>query len=121
MNSILNIKSFTDSHLAVSAKQGSKIYEELYTSIKNEKNIVLDFEGIELIITAFLNASIGKLYSEFTSEEIRKYLTIENLDPTETELLKLVLEHAKDRFNKHYPENYDNIDILNDDAEDYGA
>lgn len=116
----LKISDFTKSHRAVSAKDGDQVYESIVANFDARMPIILDFSGIELIITAFLNNSIGRLYFKYSSEQIKELLRIENLDPTEVGLLKLVIDRAKDRYEKKYPENIDEIDTLNDDPADYG-
>lgn len=116
----LKISDFTKSHRAVSAKDGNLVYESIISNFEVKTPVILDFSGIELIITAFLNNCIGRLYFSYSSEQIKELLRIENLDPSEVSLLKLVIDRAKDRFEKKYPENIDEIDTLNDDPADYG-
>jgi len=116
----LKISDFTRSHRAVSAKDGDQVYESIVSNFEAKMPVILDFSGIELIITAFLNNCIGRLYFSYSSDQIKELLRIENLDPSEVGLLKLVIDRAKDRFEKKYPKNIDEIDTLNDDPADYG-
>lgn len=111
----LNVKDITKSHLAVSAADGEIIYGKLVAAFEKDEKVVVDFSGIDLTITAFLNASIGKLYGKYSSEQIKAKLGIENLQVEEKQLLKMVIDLAKLRFEKKYPDNLNNIDLLNED------
>lgn len=107
------IKDFTQSSRAVSAHHGEKIYSEIVTHFKKKEPVILDFSGIELTITAFLNSCIGKLYGTFSSEEIKDMLDIQNLQNDEKRLLKLVIDKAKERFGKP-DSDIDNTDLVNE-------
>lgn len=106
----IKIKDITNSHLAVSSIDGEKVFNIIDLSFKANKIIELDFEGIELTITAFLNSSIGKLYSIYEVEKIRELLKIINLKQDEIELLKLVIEKAKERFGSDFSNENDLVD-----------
>ncbi len=111
----IKIKDITNSHRAISAVDGDLVFNQVVASFENKEPVTLDFEGIDLTITAFLNSSIGKLYSKFSTETIRELLDIKNLSQDELPLLKLVIERAKERFGKNYPTDLDRIDVVNED------
>lgn len=113
--STINISQITKSKRAISAADGDIVFDRIVSAFKNKEKVVLDFEGIELTITAFLNSSIGKLYSLYSSEDIKELLDIVNLPNDEVSLLKIVIDRAKQRFSKEYPEDFDSIDIVNED------
>jgi hypothetical protein len=46
----------------------------------------------------FLNVAIGRLYGEFSEEEIRARLTVKDMEPDDLVLLKRVVETAKAYF-----------------------
>lgn len=112
---IIKIKDITKNNLAVSAADGELVFDRIVPSFESGEKVVLDFEGIELTITAFMNAAIGKLYGKYPTETIRGLLDIVNLQNEEKKLLQIVIEHAKMRFNKTYPTSLDNIDLFNED------
>lgn len=60
--------------MAVSVTTGSTIYEELKSYLeKNLDSIIyIDFDGVNLVNTAFLNAAIGQLYGVFSSDFLEK-------------------------------------------------
>jgi len=111
----LFVKDFTESQRAISAADGEKIFQKLDEAFTKSEKVALDFSEIKLTITAFLNASIGKLYSKYSTEQIRSLLHIRNLAKDELPLLKMVIDRAKLRFKKEYPEGLDKIDLVNED------
>lgn len=111
----ISIKNITESTLAVSAADGELVFNNVVEAFDKGEKVVLDFEGIDLTITAFMNASIGKLYGKYPTESIRELLDIVNLQNEEKQLLRIVIERAKMRFNKTYPTSLDNIDLFNED------
>lgn len=110
------IKEYTKSPRAVSASDGERVFLTIKSDFEKGEKVLLDFSGIELTITAFLNPSIGKLYSLYSSDKIKELLDIVNLGNEEIPLLKLVIDRAKQRFNKggDLTDN-DNIDLVNGD------
>ena len=84
--------------LAVSADEGQKVYDIVVESISNNQAIELDFKGIEILTTAFLNAAIGQLYSQFSSEQLNKFLKIIYLEESDTKLIYKVVKRAKEYF-----------------------
>ena len=95
----LRIRDFLSNNLAVSAVDGDKVFEKIKESFERDEEVTLDFEGITLVITAFLNSAIGKLYGSYDEDKVRQLLDIQNLDQEELLLLKLVIDRAKLRFS----------------------
>lgn len=108
------VKDFTEGIFAISSEDGEKIYFEINKSFLNKEKVILDFSGIEITITAFLNSCIGKLYANFSSEEIKNLLTVKNLNNDEKPLLKFVIDKAKERFGKINPNDEDKIDLIDE-------
>lgn len=90
---------------AISVDDGNNIFAKIDHAITNKVNVVLSFQNIELIITAFLNAAIGQLYSKYTSEELTAHLQITNVRPEDKRLFKMVIERAKEYFSN--PNSFD--------------
>lgn len=86
---------------AISVSDGETIYKKIDSAISNSLIVVLDFQNINLIITAFLNACIGQLYSKYTSEDLNKYLKLENVNPEDNHLFNKAIQRAKEYFADH--------------------
>ena len=48
-----------------------------------------------MLTSAFLNTAIGLLYKDFSEEDIKKYLSVDDIDSTDAVLLKRVVDTAK--------------------------
>jgi hypothetical protein len=114
----LIIKDIINSELAVSTENGEKVFEIVDSYLMNKEKVELDFVGITIMITAFLNAAIGKLYGkkEYTPEFLNEYLKLENVDKEDRSLFKDVIQRAKEYFaNKEDFEKNSNNAIYGDD------
>lgn len=95
MKKVINVSSVLDSPSALTQEQGKKIYKLISNSIKEGNRVVLDFNGIESMISPFLNNAIGKLYGEFSSDVLNRSLSLENFPPEKLSTLLLVTQNAK--------------------------
>lgn len=62
MKNIIEIRVEISSTLADDDRKGNKIFDDVKEKSKDYDEVILDFEGIELVNTAFLNNAIGKLF-----------------------------------------------------------
>lgn len=90
---------------AISVDDGDAIFKKIDAAIANGLKVTLDFQNVNLIITAFLNACIGQLYSKYTSEELNQSLKLENIKPENNHLFNKVIKRAKEYFEN--PESFD--------------
>jgi hypothetical protein len=113
----LIIKDIINSELAVSTENGEKVFEIVDSYLQKKEKVELDFAGITIMITAFLNA-IGKLYGkkEYTPAFLNEYLKLENVDLEDRSLFKDVIQRAKEYFaNKEDFEKNSNNAIYGND------
>lgn len=75
------VKDIINSRSAISPGKGLKLYEFIKSEIQDKEPITLSFNGIEEVVTAFANASIGKLYLEFDMDYLDKMLLFKDLSP----------------------------------------
>jgi len=71
----IKIYSITGSEFCVEAEDGEKVFMLIYKALKEKKKVELSFQNVELLTTAFLNSAIGKLYKDFTEQEIKALLS----------------------------------------------
>ena len=81
--------------LCVSADDGLKVSEVISQFIKNKQPIILSFLNVKMLTSAFLNTAIGVLYKDFSENDIKALLTVEDLSLTDKRLLKRVVDTAK--------------------------
>ena len=80
---------------AVSSDDGENVYTNIVEAFKEGNIVELDFSGITLMTTAFLNSAIGQLYSKFTSLELNTSLKLKNVAQEDGILFKKVIDRAK--------------------------
>jgi hypothetical protein len=83
---------------AIAAADGEMVFKEVYPVLKEGTPVVLSFGGIRMVITAFLNAAIGKLYRDITGEEVDRLLVVTEL----SEAFHPALEHSKTWSKVYY-------------------
>ena len=102
----------------VSASDGQRLHDKIAPPIKKGIPVVLSFERVDVLITAFLNAAVGQLYGELPKDRLGELLTFRDLDPDGDEMLKRVIENAERYFNN--PEAFNRAweDEVGDEDED---
>ncbi len=95
----LNVKDIIGSDIAVSTVYGDILYKKIIEAFSQNKQVELDFSGIDIITTAFLNAAIGQLYSSYKGEKLNKSIKLINIADEDILLLKKVIQRAKEYFS----------------------
>lgn len=114
----LSVKDIINSPLAVSTEKGEMVFKTINSHLQKNEKVIVDFKGIDLMITAFLNAAIGKLYGNknYSSPFLNDYIKIENVESEDIALFKDVIERAKEYFeNKKAFENDANEMLYGED------
>jgi hypothetical protein len=91
----LSLFEIVGSPLCVAASDGQKVYERLESAFLAGQEVMLSFHNITTLTSAFLNAAIGQLYGEFSEEQIRALLKVQDMQNDDLALLKRVVETAK--------------------------
>ncbi|WP_129020479.1 STAS-like domain-containing protein [Edaphocola flava] len=96
----LLIRQIIGNDYAVVTEDGDKVFQLLSHYLIDKETVTLDFEGVDLLTTAFLNSAIGQLYgnSTFTSEFLNTHLKLKNIAPEDKHLFVWVIERAKQYF-----------------------
>jgi len=95
----INIFEHVGNDSAVSSEDGDSLYNRIVKGLEeNDVKVILDFININLITSTFLNAAIGQLYGKYDSSFLKKHLGVSNLKKEDLELLKKVVERAKEYF-----------------------
>jgi len=96
-NTIL-IKPIVQSPKAISSEDGELVFNQVKPLLDEGKKVILDFHGIDLIVSTFLNASIGQLYGSYSTAFIRDHFSVVNMTNDDLHILKKVVERAKEYF-----------------------
>lgn len=88
------------SNSATIRDQGLAVYEIAKKELYNGQKVEISFEGITMVISSFLNASIGKLYGDFPFDTVDNNVIVHGLDKDDMELLQnTVIPNAKDYYS----------------------
>ena len=89
----ITIREFVKSNTAVSYDDGQKCLKVILAHIDDEREIFLDFKGIDFVITAFLNPIIGNLILK-KEKTIKKKIKICNTNENIIGKIELVRDGA---------------------------
>ena len=95
----LLVKNILQHDTAITYEDGEKVYALISQALTQEKKVILDFQGITLVIPAFLHAAIGELYKDFDSDFLNRHLTFINIEETNKALLDMTMELAQEYFS----------------------
>ncbi len=79
---------------AISMNSGTKLREIILKEWPKDEKIILDFSGIDVFASPFLNASIGALLKTKTIEDLQEKLVFEEISDHGKRLLNLVIDNA---------------------------
>lgn len=91
----IKIDSFITLHQGVTPDEGKPVNDEIRALIATNEAVEIDFSGVEMMTTAFLNVVIGDLYKDFSSEELKERLRIVNVSDDDARRIKKVTDTAK--------------------------
>lgn len=95
MKTKIVIRDIVNSPNWIQVADGAKVYEKIAPVLKNGDEVELSFFGRTFVITAFLNAAVGKLYNgQFTEADLAR-LTYCDIEPSDKEKIRRVVENAK--------------------------
>lgn len=113
---ILKVSEYTTLNIGVSSDEGDKINTRINEYLKKYEIVELDFSGLTLLTAAFLNAAIGQLYKDYTSDELSARLKLVNVNSDDASRFKLVTDRAKEYFKDKKSFNESTNKILNGDG-----
>jgi hypothetical protein len=102
---IVRVFDIVGSPICVSAEDGQRLHDKIAPLLREGRQVGLSFEQVETLISTFLNAAIGQLYSEFSEERIRELLSVRDMDADDLTVLKRVVDNAKAYFKE--PKKFD--------------
>ena len=91
--------------LCVSTSDGQRLHDKIAPLLEEGTPVVLSFERVDIIISAFLNAAVGQLYGELSEDRIRELLSVRDLADDDLDMLQHVVKNAKLYFSR--PEDFD--------------
>ena len=84
--------------ICVTDGDGKKVYDVIFCVLSNEKEIMISFDGVTDLTSAFLNNAIGQLYGKFKKDYIKSKLRVSDMSKSDMVLLKRIVDRAKSFF-----------------------
>lgn len=104
--------------LCVSTDDGQRLHDKIAPLLRAGTPVVLSFDRVDTMISAFLNAAIGQLYGELPDERVDKLLSATHLADDDAEMWQHVIDNAKTYFSN--PDDFDRAwrEELGDEVDD---
>jgi STAS-like domain of unknown function (DUF4325) len=84
----------------IRVKDGQKLYDLIHSELLADRPIELDFVDVEVCAPPFLNSGVGQLLKDISSEKLNRLLVVSNLNPLDSQTLKLVIENSNRYYNE---------------------
>lgn len=94
----LQIRDIIGGNAAFTPSAGDKVFSQIHTLLQKGEDTTLNFTGVGLITTAFLNAALGQLYAHYQSDFLNQHLKLESVASDDAVRIRLVLDRAKEYF-----------------------
>lgn len=92
---LVRVADLINTTRAVDAAAGERVFSEICPLLQRGDKVLLSFDGISLVITAFLNAAIGKLFGVIPPDKVSELLEVRDLDDAFHGTLESSLEISK--------------------------
>lgn len=99
-NVMISIVGIVGSPLCVEAEDGQRVYELIKKAISEKKKITVSFLNVKMMTSAFLNTAIGQLYRDSSEDDIKTFLSVDDISDNDLVLLKRVVDTAKLFYSK---------------------
>lgn len=109
----IKLIEFVSFNSGVTPDEAAPIYDTIIEAFKNGDKVKLDFAGVDMMTTAFLNVMIGTLYKDYTSDQLKKLLSFDNLSDSIAIRIKKVTENAKLFYSDEKKYNQTVEDVIN--------
>lgn len=81
----------------ITLEDGETIYELIHPILANGEAVALDFTGVRIFASPFMNAAIGQLLLDLKPDDLNRLLIIdrEKITPVGLSILRRVIQNAK--------------------------
>jgi hypothetical protein len=105
----INVASLiSDRNYIADDEDGQRVYEFIKKAFSENRKVVLSFQNVKNWMgAAFCHAAIGQLYKDYSDDEIKENLRIENMSDLDRRMLKRTVDMANLYYNN--PEAYQEL------------
>jgi hypothetical protein len=83
----------------ITSQDGVKVYGLIHPELAMNRSVELDFAGCRILASPFLNAAVGQLLEDLSSEQLNRLLNVENLSDDGSRVFRRVVENAAEYFS----------------------
>lgn len=84
----------------VSLDQGEKVYQLLFSELKEKNSIAVDFKGVHTLFSPFLMGCFGKLLEHFEKETLMQRVEFCNISPDHLKTVNEFIDRAEARSSE---------------------
>ena len=97
---IINVYDLT-SDMAVEYGIGNALYNLITKSLEANEKVIVDFSGVNVVLSSFLNASIGNLFRSLNRKEYTEKIEVVGLPEFSDKILERVVTNAEKKYSKN--------------------
>lgn len=112
-NTTIKLNDYLTLNSGVTPEEGTPVYNSIIEAFKKGDAVTLDFDGVDMLTTAFLNVVIGDLYKDYSSEELKSMLSLVNYSESTAKRIKKVTDNAKLFYKDENSYNKEVEEVLN--------
>lgn len=83
---------------SITPDDGQRVYERIYPALREGRAVLLDFTGVRVLASPFLNMAVGQLLQDVPYDDVSRCLQTKGLTPHDDTLLRRVVENARDYY-----------------------
>ena len=91
----ITVNNYVSMNKGIAPAEGLPIFNDIITAFNAGDSVVLDFQGIDMMTTAFLNVVIGGLYQNYNTDQLVNMLSFEHITDATAVRIKTVTDNAK--------------------------
>ena len=83
----------------ITLDDGQLIYNLIHPQLLAGNSVELDFAGVDIFASPFLNAAIGQLLKDIPTETLNRLLILSNFNELGENLAKKIIKNAKEYYS----------------------
>lgn len=96
----VQVSNFASKGLCISTTSAQFLFDKILPILRNGTRVDLSFEGVEVLISAFLNVAIGQLYGVLSEDTVDSLVSYSKLSNHNQSLVDCVVDNAKVYFRR---------------------
>ena len=94
----IHVESILGKVEGINAEEGQQVYDHIIKAFFQSKKVILAFDNMEVISEEFLQYAVGELYKNYSHDEIKKNMRIDNIPFSGKVALKRIVDKARESY-----------------------